>query len=193
MIINIGISSCLIGENVRYNGEHKRANFLLETLTKALQEESGFELGALSVVYCSVCPEFESGLGVPREPIDLHYINSRFCLIGVNSKTDVTERVARWLDQKILELSNYSLNKQLNAFIFKAKSPSCGWHSACIYHSDRLEKGHGLFARKFVEQFPEVPVATETDLDNVVAIREFTRKIILYQKHLLSKLSPQKL
>ena len=108
-VVRLGISSCLLGEKVRYDGGHKLDPFLKDTL-------------GVYVEYVPVCPEEECGLGTPREPMKLVGDPSSPRLVTRNTGIDVTERILEWAGKRTGELEN----EDLSGFIFKSRSPSCG-------------------------------------------------------------------
>ncbi len=157
----IGISSCLLGENVRYDGESK--------LDKSLVEEMGSHFHLLSI-----CPEKESGMAVPREPMDLFCVNGVSRMITLKSHTDVTSVVTRWIEDRLMKLSRVPIC----GFIFKAKSPSCALYSAKVHSGSELRtNGRGLFAQAFVERFPLLPVEEEGLLQSASPRKDFLDRV----------------
>ncbi len=118
--IKLGISTCLLGENVRYDGGHKLDRFLSDTMGQYVK-------------YVPVCPEVECGLGVPRESMHLEGDPDSPCLVTTYSKQDMTERMIRWARKRITELEK----EDLCGFIFKSNSPSSGMERIKVYN----EKG----------------------------------------------------
>src|SRR5271154_5134987 len=114
----VGVSACLLGENVRWDGGNKRDRFVLEVLG------ADFEL-------VPVCPEVELGLGVPRDPIDLVHSSGPTRLVNAKTGEDLTPRMERFAAERLEALAKLDLR----GYVFKARSPSCG-----------LSVG-GLFAR----------------------------------------------
>jgi len=96
--IKLGISSCLFGEKVRWNGDHQLDRFLVDTLGRYVE-------------YVPVCPEVESGFGVPREPFRLVGDPSAPRLVTSNTKQDHTERMIRWARKRVAELEKELLEK----------------------------------------------------------------------------------
>ena len=118
--IRLGISSCLLGNNVRYNGGHHLDKFITGTLGRYVE-------------FVSICPEVECGLGVPRETLRLVGSANAPRLMTSRSKIDHTEKMQKWTAQKIQELEK----EDLQGFIFKSKSPSSGMERVKIYHADK--------------------------------------------------------
>jgi uncharacterized protein YbbK (DUF523 family) len=151
--LKIGVSSCLLGQAVRYNGGHKRTQTVIDLL--------GDEFEAVPV-----CPEVEMGMGVPREPV--HILSGNECLVGVESGKDWTEIMHSFNAEKLEELTRLNLN----GFIFKTRSPSCGIQAVPI-HQETSETTSGLFSRAFMKQFPHIPVIDEEQLQDKQAREKF--------------------
>ena len=157
----VGISSCLLGENVRYDAGNK--------LDKSLVKEMRRYFTLLSI-----CPEKESGMTVPREPMDLFSVNGVNRMITLKSHRDVTSSVTEWIEGRLQELSKVNLC----GFIFKSKSPSCALYSTRVHLGSELHtNGRGLFARAFVERFPHLPVEEERFLQSDLQRKDFLEKI----------------
>ena len=107
LAIKIGVSSCLLGDNVRYDSGHKRDSYLTETLGAYFE-------------WVRVCPEVEIGLGTPRESIRLEESRKKIRLVGVRSKEDHTEKMRSYSEKKIQYLKSLSLS----GYILKKNSPS---------------------------------------------------------------------
>lgn len=167
--IRIGVSSCLVGQEVRYDGQHK----LDRVVTAVLGEQ--FEL-------VPVCPELELGLGVPREPIHLVRAPDRaggLRLLGNLSATDHTDAMVRWAERRIDELRRLGLG----GYVFKARSPSCGVYSVPIQDGDRETRdGVGLFARAFREALPLVPVEEEGRLADPALRATFVERVLAFAR-----------
>jgi len=165
--VRVGISQCLLGENVRYDGGHKLDRMLVETLGR-------------SVEWVPVCPEVEVGLGTPREPMrlvgDLHEPR----LITINTVVDHTDAMNRFAQQRVRELE--ALN--LSGFIFKSASPSCGISGVPLVSARGIETpdGVGLFARAFMEHFPLMPVEEESRLHDPQSMKDFLERLRAYRQ-----------
>ena len=144
--IRLGISMCLLGENVRYDGGHKLDRFLTETLGQYVD-------------YVPVCPEVECGLPVPRESMHLEGDPDSPRLVTSRTKQDMTERMAQWAQKRVIELEK----ENLLGFIFKSDSPSSGMERVSVYNEKGMpvKKGVGLFARIFMDRFPLLPLEDE--------------------------------
>lgn len=141
--IRIGISSCLLGEMVRYDGGHQLDRYVRDTLGQYFD-------------FVPVCPEVEMGLPTPRESLRLIEGDASPRLVFSHSGTDITLAMLAWAAHRVRELEQESLC----GFIFKAKSPSSGMERVKLYdrHGVPAKKGVGLFARAFMDHFPLLPV-----------------------------------
>jgi len=160
--VRIGISSCLLGENVRYDGGHKLDRFLRDTLGKRVQ-------------YDPVCPEVECGLPVPRESMHLRGDPENPRLVTTRTGIDRTDHLVKWARKRVGELES----ENLSGFIFKSRSPSCGMECVEIIQEkgQRVKPGVGIFARIFMEHFPQVPVEDEDRLSDPELREDFTEAI----------------
>jgi uncharacterized protein YbbK (DUF523 family) len=140
----VGVSACLVGREVRYDGGHK--------LTDAV-----VRLGEV-VELVSVCPEDEVGMGTPREPI---HITRDGRLVGIDSGTDHTGAMDAWAERRLAGLAD------LDGYVLKARSPSCGLAGAAS------TGGRGMFAQRLTETYPELPVTEEDGLDERFVARVF--------------------
>ncbi len=168
-IIRIGASSCLLGENVRYDGGNRLNSFVTETLARK------FELVA-------VCPEWELGMGVPRETVDLVGNAPAPAMIGTYSRKDWTQPMNNWARQRVEELAEF----YLCGFVFKKGSPSCGVSQVPIIqkYKEPLLEGRGLFARAFMEANPEVPVEDELRLEDPSVREDFLDRVYSFARRI---------
>lgn len=159
--VRVGVSACLLGENVRYDGGNKRDDFLTEVLGPYVE-------------WTPVCPEFELGLGAPREPVQLEKEGREIRLRGVTSRRDLTEAMASWSRGRLETLAAAGLN----GYVFKARSPSCALAGAALLGgAPHGEQTAGLFARAFLRRFPYVPVTDETGLADPDGRRHFVERV----------------
>jgi uncharacterized protein YbgA (DUF1722 family)/uncharacterized protein YbbK (DUF523 family) len=144
--IKLGISSCLLGEKVRYDGGHKLDHFIIGTLGKFVE-------------FVPVCPEVECGLGVPREAMHLVSSPEGPRLVTIRTQVDYTERMLAWAQKRVVELEQ----EDLCGFIFKSGSPSSGMERVKIYYGkgEPARTGVGMFARELMQHFPLLPVEDE--------------------------------
>ena len=165
--IRLGISACLLGENVRYDGGHKLDRFLTGTLGQYVD-------------YVPVCPEVECGLPVPRESMHLEGDTDAPRLVTSRTKQDMTERMVQWAQRRVGELEKESLM----GFIFKSDSPSSGMERVRVYSEKGMpvKKGVGLFARAFMERFPLLPVEEEGRLHDPRLRESFIERIFAFKR-----------
>ncbi|MCY4599925.1 MAG: DUF523 and DUF1722 domain-containing protein [Acidobacteria bacterium] len=167
--LRIGISSCLLGEEVRYDGGHKRDRFLVQTL------------GPL-VEWVSVCPEAELGLGTPREPIRLVHdagVTDGVRLVTVKTGIDLTQRMRRFARRRARALAG----ENLSGYILKKDSPSCGMERVAVWRRDdaRERAGRGLFAAELRRQFRNLPIEEEGRLHDPQLRENFVVRVFVYQ------------
>jgi uncharacterized protein YbgA (DUF1722 family)/uncharacterized protein YbbK (DUF523 family) len=160
--VKLGISTCLLGQKVRYDGGHKLDRYLVETL------------GAY-VEYVPVCPEVESGLPIPRESLRLVGDPASPRLVFTRTGRDHTETLAGWARKRVRELEG----EGLCGFVFKSKSPSSGMERVKVYDRNGVPSpgGVGLFARCFMEHFPFLPVEEEGRLHDPELRENFIERI----------------
>jgi uncharacterized protein YbbK (DUF523 family) len=160
--IRLGISSCLLGERVRYDGGHKHDAYLTDTLGQFVQ-------------WIPVCPEVECGLPVPREAMHLEGDPASPRLVTTRTHLDQTERMLSWARRRVEELAAGCLS----GFVFKANSPSCGRECIPLYDArgTAQESGIGLFAWAFMERFPLLPVEDEERLHDPALRENFIERI----------------
>jgi uncharacterized protein YbgA (DUF1722 family)/uncharacterized protein YbbK (DUF523 family) len=165
--IKLGVSSCLLGKKVRYDGGHKRDHFITGTLGKF----AGL---------VPVCPEAECGLGIPREAMRLESAPDGPRLITIRTRLDHTERLRAWAQKRLVELGG----EGLWGFIFKSGSPSCGPARVKIYSpgGKAAGTGAGLFAREFLLHFPLVPGEDEARLSDPARRENFLERLITLKR-----------
>lgn len=160
----VGISLCLLGEPVRFDGGHKRHSGIVNVLSPLVQ-------------WVPVCPEVELGLAVPREPLTLIGDSGASKLIGKDSGKDYTLEMSEYCREKALELKAAGLD----GFVFKKSSPSCGVEGVKVYANLSSEvsagKAAGFFAAIIRQTLPHLPLAEEDELDSPEAVDEFIRRM----------------
>ncbi len=180
--IRIGVSSCLLGNPVRYDGQHQRNAFVCDELRPYVE-------------YVPVCPEVECGLPVPREAMHLEGNPKDPRLVTINSKRDLTNQMQTYVAAKLDELAKAGLD----GFIFKKDSPSSGLERVKVYNNAGVpaRTGRGMFAGAFADRFPELPMIEEGMLNDQFLRERFLNRIFTNQhwqelsaadrsKHLLS-------
>jgi len=165
--MKLGISTCLLGENVRYDGQHKHERFLTDTLGRYVE-------------FLPVCPEVECGLGVPREAMRLVGDPETPRLVTVHSGRDLTDRMVTWAARRVRELEK----EELCGYIFKSNSPSSGMTRVKVYGEKGgvTRNGVGLFAHVFMEYLPLLPVEEEGRLHDPALREDFIERIFVMQR-----------
>lgn len=165
--IRLGISACLLGQNVRFDGGHKLDHFLRDTL------------GAF-VDYVPVCPEVELGLGTPRESLRLIGDSAEPRLVTSKGGVDLTERMLDWAKRRLDELEG----EDLCGFVFKSGSPSSGMERVRVYRENGIpaKDGTGIFARAFMKRFPLLPVEDEGRLQDPGLRENFIERIFALRR-----------
>ena len=160
----VGVSQCLLGDAVRYDGQSKANVIVLEKLNDI------FKL-------VPVCPEVEAGLGVPRPPVQFTGSVKNPKLTGRDDHSiDITNIMQQYCDKKPAEL------KLLSGFIFKSRSPSCGLNSTPVFINEQCvtETGRGIFAKELCKIYPNLPVIEDTELETENQLDSFIQAV---QKH----------
>ncbi|MEJ2109777.1 MAG: DUF523 and DUF1722 domain-containing protein, partial [Acidobacteriota bacterium] len=162
--IRLGVSTCLLGEKVRYDGGHKLDHFLTDTLGRYVE-------------YVPVCPEVECGLPVPREAMHLEGDPASPRLVTIKSGEDRTGQMTRWARKRVAELEK----ENLSGFVFKSKSPSSGMERVKVYDANGMpsKQGIGMFARIFMEHFPMLPVEEDGRLHDPLIRENFIERIFV--------------
>ena len=163
----IGVSRCLLGEEVRYDGGHKRDQFLTDVLGRYVE-------------WVPICPEVEAGLGAPREAMRLVGNPQHPRLVTIKSGIDHTRALETMATNRIEELKELDLS----GYVFKKGSPSCGIERVRLYNEHWMpsRKGVGLFARAFIEQFPLIPVEEEGRLCDPTLRENFIERVFCYRR-----------
>lgn len=165
--IKLGISACLLGENVRYDGGHKLDRFLRDTLGRYVD-------------YVPVCPEAECGMGIPREAMRLEGNPDAPRLVTRSTRIDKTEMMVSWAKKRIARLAS----EDLCGFIFKSDSPSSGMERVKVYDEKGMpaKTGVGIFARMFMDAFPLLPVEEEGRLHDPQLRENFIERIFALRR-----------
>jgi uncharacterized protein YbgA (DUF1722 family)/uncharacterized protein YbbK (DUF523 family) len=163
----LGISTCLTGEPVRYEGGHKRDSYLMDTLGK-------------HVDWVAVCPEVECGLSVPREAMHLAGDPEHPRLVTVQSSADLTDRMQQWAATRVHELEP----EDLCGYVFKSKSPSCGLFRVKVYPEagGPPRNGAGIFAAAFAARFPLLPLEEEGRLQDTGLRTNFLTRVFAVRR-----------
>jgi uncharacterized protein YbbK (DUF523 family) len=153
----LGISQCLLGDRVRYDGASIADSVVLEKLAAL------FELVA-------ICPEVEAGFGVPRPAVQLSGDLLEPRVTGRDDPTlDVTARLTEYTQARLASLA------ELNGYVFKSRSPSCGLNSTPVFVAGVCitEASRGVFARAVCQRYPDLPVIEDSELDSTARIVSF--------------------
>lgn len=170
--LRVGISSCLLGEPVRFDGGHKRDSFLTDTFGTFVQ-------------WVPVCPEVEAGFGTPRESMRLVSRASPsgpavIRLVTNSSGVDLTPHLERFAADRVAELAD----AHLSGYVLKKDSPSCGLTRVKVYGASGppARSGRGLFAARLLEQLPDLPVEDEGRLNDAGLRENFVERVFAYQR-----------
>ena len=165
--LRIGISSCLLGQQVRFDGGHKRDAFLVDTFGPFVE-------------WVPVCPEVELGLGTPRETLRLVRRDDAVRMVQPKSGRDITDDMRRWARTRVEALAG----ERLAGYVLKKDSPSCGMERVRIYaESGTAEKGgRGLFAEALITRFPQLPVEEEGRLSDPRLRENFVERVFAYAR-----------
>lgn len=184
--LRVGISACLLGQSVRYDGGHKREPAVADTLARIVD-------------FAPVCPEVEAGMGVPREPIELTRIGDEVRLLGVTSAADHSAAMSALVRRRLADLTATSVAqpgvssvaqpgaaptdmRPISGYIFKSGSPSCGLDVPVFArHEDRRqpteERGRGMFAAALLDRLPDLPVVEEETVRAPAALAHFVDRM----------------
>lgn len=163
--ISVGISSCLLGEKVRFDGGHKHLRLCTESLSRYFD-------------FVPVCPEVEMGLGIPRKPIHLagDMTQPRVVETGDDGR-DLTEKLQTFSQQRVQELP------PIAGYILMKKSPSCGLYRVKVHQQEghpAQYNGRGLFAQALTEHYPQLPVEESGRLSDPALRENFMTRVFAY-------------
>ncbi len=165
--LRIGVSSCLLGQNVRWDGGHKRDRFLTDEL-------------AHFVEWVPVCPEVELGLGTPRPTVRLVRRGADVRMVEPKSGADHTDAMRAYARRRVRELDR----EDLSGYVLKKDSPSCGMERVKVYPAAGAgaRDGRGLFAEALLERFPHLPVEEEGRLGDARLRENFVVRLFAYRR-----------
>ena len=166
--VRIGISACLMGENVRYDGGNKHDRVLVDTLGRHVE-------------CVPICPEVECGMTVPREPMRL--VGDPECprLVTIETGIDHTDRMHTWCEVRLAAFAD----SEFCGCIFKSRSPSCGMERINVYTGEGgmiATSGTGIWARMVMDRFPLLPVGDEESLRDPLVRERFIERVFEYQR-----------
>ena len=161
--ISVGVSSCLLGHNVRYDGQNKRHDLVL-----ALCDD----------FHCvAICPELAIGLGVPRMPVNIIQTGHQQRVRGsADGQLDVTDQLMDYADH-----INDSM-PEICGYIFKSRSPSCGVQSTPCFdeHEKQIGVTSGIYSGRIIQRVPDLPVVEETQLTSESDVKDFANAVRTY-------------
>jgi uncharacterized protein YbgA (DUF1722 family)/uncharacterized protein YbbK (DUF523 family) len=165
--VRVGVSACLLGAHVRFDGGHKRDAFLVETMGQFVE-------------FVPVCPEFEQGLGVPRETLRLEREGDDVRLVARRSGIDHTAAMRAFTARRTAALAH----EGLSGYVLKNNSPSCGMERVRVYGAGGMPSrdGRGLFAAALIERYPCLPVEEEGRLNDARLRDNFIERIFAYHR-----------
>jgi uncharacterized protein YbgA (DUF1722 family)/uncharacterized protein YbbK (DUF523 family) len=165
--VRLGISACLLGQHVRFDGGHKRDAFLVEAFGRYVE-------------WVPVCPEVEMGLGVPRDTMRLEVHAGEVRMITPKTGADHTEGMRGFAQRRLAELAL----EGLCGYILKKDSPSCGMERVRLYtgQGSPSRNGRGLFAAALMRCFPHLPLEEEGRLNDPRLRENFVSRVFAYQR-----------
>ena len=165
--VRIGVSSCLLGEEVRWDGGHKRDRFLTDTFGRFVE-------------WVPVCPEVEVGMGIPRPTLRLVGTGENPRLLETRTDRDHTDAMRRFARRRVTELAKESLD----GYVLKSQSPSCGMERVKVYREkgSPLRDGRGVFAERLLAELPQLPVEEEGRLCDPRLRENFVERVFAYRR-----------
>jgi uncharacterized protein YbgA (DUF1722 family)/uncharacterized protein YbbK (DUF523 family) len=165
--IRVGISTCLLGQEVRWDGGHKREAFLTEVLAPYFE-------------WVPVCPEVEIGMGIPREPVQLVRAGGALRMLGTRSRRDWTAPMREYAERRVRALERLDLC----GYVLKKDSPSCGMERVKVRDAKGMAKrdGRGLFAEALLSANPALPVEEEGRLNDAVLRENWIERVFAYRR-----------
>ena len=172
--IRLGISHCLLGERVRYDGGHKRNDVLVNILGQYVE-------------WVPVCPEVEAGFGTPRESMRLAESLDQPRLMTIRSNKDHTNELIGYAKNRLNELQHVDLS----GYVFKKDSPSCGIQRVRVYNSEGylIGQGKGIFSNAFHQYFPLIPIEEEGRLQDPRLRENFIERVFGYHRWITTGLN----
>jgi len=166
-IIRIGVSACVLGEKVRFDGSHARDPYITDTLAKYVE-------------FVPLCPDMACGMGMDREKVRQVDCGDEIKLIGVDSAEDWTDRMIDFSKRVLPGLEE----EGLCGFVLKSRSPSCALVQAKIYSTKGKppRRGAGFFAQKLMEHYPLLPIEASDRLQNPILRENFIRRVFVLKR-----------
>ncbi len=165
--VKLGVSACLLGQSVRYDGQHKLDHYISDVLGKYVE-------------WLPVCPEVECGMSIPREAMHLTGTPESPHLLTIHTGIDHTAKMKAWCKKRVNELAK----EDLCGFIFKSNSPNSGLLRVKVFNAKGIpeKNGVGFFARAFTECFPLIPVEEEGRLHDSGIRDRFIDHVAVYSR-----------
>ncbi|MBD3169686.1 MAG: DUF1722 domain-containing protein [candidate division Zixibacteria bacterium] len=165
--IRIGISACVMGEKVRFDGQHKRDRYVMDVLGQYFS-------------FIPVCPEVEVGMGVPRESVRLVGTPEDARMIAGKSGKDWTDKMKRFITKRLRQLEDY----KMSGYILKKDSPSCGMERVKVYTDKGMpsKQGRGFWGGGLVDHFPLLPVEEEGRMNDHKLRENFIVRVFAYNR-----------
>jgi uncharacterized protein YbgA (DUF1722 family)/uncharacterized protein YbbK (DUF523 family) len=163
----LGISSCLLGEEVRFDGGHKRDPFLTDIMGPHVE-------------WVRLCPEVGVGMGTPRETLRLVREGGRVRMVTTRTARDYTDEMTAWSRREVEALAA----ADLSGYVLKKDSPSCGMERVKVYSQQGMpaRDGRGLFAETLLARFPNLPVEEEGRLSDARLRENFIERVFAYRR-----------
>jgi uncharacterized protein YbbK (DUF523 family) len=161
------VSSCLLGDTVRFDGGHKREACLCDELSRLFE-------------FVSVCPEVELGMGVPRAPIRLESVRGEIRLVDPENHIDHTAAITRFASKRVRELEDM----ELCGYVLKKDSPSCGMQRVQVFpaEGEPRREGQGLFTVELQRRLPDLPIEEEDRLRDTALRQKFIERVLAYAR-----------
>jgi uncharacterized protein YbgA (DUF1722 family)/uncharacterized protein YbbK (DUF523 family) len=164
--IRIGVAACLLGQNVRFDGGHKKDDFVTGMLGHYVE-------------FVPVCPEVEVGMGIPRPTIRLERRGEEVRLVDPKNDVDHTDAMRRWAERRVSEIAKLDLC----GYVLKKDSPSCGMERVRVYAKGAPTKsGRGMFAAELLDRLPLLPVEEEGRLNDPGLRENFVERVFAYRR-----------
>ncbi len=165
--IRVGLSACLAGDEVRFNGGHSHQRYLTETLGQYFE-------------YVTVCPEVEAGMGVPRPTVRLVADGEKIRVVDPKNGVDWTAA----MEEHAAARTSMVTDNQLSGFILKSKSPTCGVSRVKVYGKNDMPTydGRGVFTAELLRRYPRLPVEEEGRLNDPVLRENFVERVFAYDR-----------
>lgn len=165
--LRLGISACLLGQKVRFDGGHKRSEFLADMLARYVE-------------WVPVCPEVELGLGTPRETLRLEEVEGRVRMLFTKSRADLSDRMRDYARDRLDQLADLGLS----GYVLKKDSPSCGMERVRVHEPNGqvMRRGRGVFAAELMTRMPDLPVEEEGRLSDARLRENFIERVFAYTR-----------